>query len=183
MAKKDKGRRGPPKSQQPAQKARKPSPKLTHSISIIVFAILSVLFWRKIVLPGHLIYATDQITAGLLFRQFETWAFRTFHQFPLWDPYIFAGIPFLAGQHADLFYPTSLLRLIFPPYLVLNWNFIIHTFLAGLFMYVFLLSLGLKRVTSFIVGVSYMFAGTLASLAYSGHDSKVIVASLLPDLE
>lgn len=185
MAKK--GRREPSRPQGPGKRPQKVSkskkrshPVLTHGLAVVVFAILSIIFWRKILFPGHLVYATDQITAGLVFRQFETWAFRTFHQFPLWDPYIFSGIPFLAGQHADLFYPTSLLRLIFPPYLILNWNFIIHTFLAGLFMYIFLLSLGLKRVTSFVVGVSYMFAGTITSLAYSGHDSKVIIASLLP---
>ena len=154
--------------------------KINLKVVALFYFILALIFWHKIVLPGKMINATDQVTAGLIFRQFEVWAVKNLHLFPFWNPYIFGGIPFLGGQHAPLFYPFYLLRYIVPPYVVLNWSFIFHTFLAGLLMYLFLVKIRVKKGTALIVGISYMFTGVIVSLALSGHDGKVIVTSLVP---
>jgi hypothetical protein len=157
-----------------------PEREIPHIVIFAIYAFLALIFWRAVVLPGQVLNSADQISPAQIFRQYEAWAVKTLHRLPFWNPYIFSGIPFLAGQHTNPFYPTSVMRWILPPYINLNWNFIIHTFLAGVLMYLLLLSLRIKRSIAFIFGVSYMYAGTITSLSLSGHDTKVMVASLLP---
>ncbi len=142
--------------------------------------VLTLILFRKIVPFNVLVYATDQITAGYAFRAFETHVLRTLHYFPLWDPYLFSGIPFVDAFHGDIFYITAFMRLIFPTNVVMNWQFIIHTFLAGIFMFVFLGEFNLKRELKMLLSVGYMFSGYSATLAFSGHDSKVAIFALAP---
>src|SRR5690349_16948470 len=58
---------------------------------------------------------SDQLLGGYPVREF---AARMFHEtggIPLWNPYLFAGMPYVASMNGDIFYPTFLLRLILPP--------------------------------------------------------------------
>jgi len=85
-------------------------------------------------------------------------ALRT-RELPLWNPYIFAGVPFLAaGQHSAL-YPLSILFYVLPIPLAYGWFATAHLFLAGLFTYILGRSLGLKRAGATLAGVSFMFGG------------------------
>ena len=142
--------------------------------------VLTLILFRKILPFNVLVYATDQITAGYAFRAFCAHTLRTFHHFPLWDPYLFSGIPFVDAFHGDIFYITSFMRLILPTNVVMNWQFIIHTFLAGLFMYVFLGEFDLKKELKMLLSVGYMFSGYSVTLVFSGHDAKVAIFSLAP---
>ncbi len=141
---------------------------------------LTLILFRKIIPFNVLVYATDQITAGYAFRAFEAHVLRTLHYFPLWDPYLFSGIPFVDAFHGDIFYVTAFLRLIFPTNVVMNWQFIIHTFLAGIFMYIFLGEFNLKRELRVLLSIGYMFSGYSVTLVFSGHDSKVAIFALAP---
>jgi uncharacterized membrane protein len=100
--------------------------------------------------------------------------------FPLWNPYLFGGMPYVAAMHGDIFYPTFLLRMILPTDVAMTWGFIIHVFLAGLFTFVFLRSLGLSYFGSLLGGLAYMMSGNVAGLISPGHDGKLFISSLLP---
>ncbi len=100
--------------------------------------------------------------------------------FPLWNPYLFGGMPFVAAMHGDIFYPTFLLRMLMPTDVAMTWGFIIHTFLAGLFTYAFLRRIGLSFFAALIGGLAYMLGGNVAGLVSPGHDGKLFVAALLP---
>ncbi|MCW5850566.1 MAG: oligosaccharide flippase family protein [Anaerolineae bacterium] len=66
-------------------------------------------------------------------------------QVPLWNPYLFAGVPFLAaGQHSAL-YPLSVLYYILPLWLAFGWFTVIQIWLAGLGTYAYARTLGLGR--------------------------------------
>src|SRR5687768_10039314 len=57
-------------------------------------------------------------------------------ELPLWNPYLFAGQPFLAaGQHSAL-YPFSVLYYVLPLEKAYGWFSVSQLFLAGLFAYV-----------------------------------------------
>lgn len=81
------------------------------------------------------------------------------HQLPLWNPYLFTGIPFLAaGQHSALF-PLSLVYTIFPlerAYGVFTWLILA---VAGMSVYVFARVLRVGRAGSLFAGIAYMFSG------------------------
>ncbi|MBI5290298.1 MAG: oligosaccharide flippase family protein [Chloroflexi bacterium] len=78
-------------------------------------------------------------------------------ELPLWNPYQFAGVPFLAsGQHSGL-YPFSILFYILPIPSAYGWFIVMQFFLAGLFTYIFLRALGQSRTAAFLGGLVYEF--------------------------
>ncbi len=147
---------------------------------IVLIIILALVYFYRILSPGVMVFATDQITAGYPIRVFHAFVLKAFHHIPFWDPYLFSGIPFIDAFHGDIFYPFSFLRVFLPPHIVLNWFFIVHTILAGVFMYLYLRLLRFDRGVSFLIAVSFMFTGTLVSLTYPGHDGKMAVSSFIP---
>lgn len=96
----------------------------------------------------------------------ENYAWKTFTlqalregQVPLWNPYLFAGVPFLAaGQHSAL-YPLSVLFYVLPIASAYGWFTVLHVFLAGLFMHVYTRTIGVGRLGSLLAGVVYAFSG------------------------
>ncbi|MEX0908311.1 MAG: hypothetical protein WDZ58_01000 [Gemmatimonadaceae bacterium] len=123
---------------------------------------------------------SDEYIAGYAFREFGAATLRESGSFPLWNPYLFGGMPFVAAMHGDIFYPTFLLRMLVPTDVAMTWTFLIHIFLAGLFAYVFLRALGFGFAGALLGGLAYMLGGQLASLVSPGHDGKLYVSALFP---
>ncbi len=123
---------------------------------------------------------SDQYSAGYAFRAWGAeWWHRLGHV-PLWNPEIFGGLPFVAAQHGDIFYPTSFLRLILPTVTVMNLGFVIHYILAGLFTYGLLRLLRVSWTGCVVGGLAYQLSGFIASFPSPGHDGKLFVSTMLP---
>ncbi|MBL0939727.1 MAG: hypothetical protein IBJ03_12585 [Gemmatimonadaceae bacterium] len=123
---------------------------------------------------------SDQYIAGYSFREFAAQSLRDGQGFPLWNPYQFGGMPYVAAMHGDIFYPTFLLRMIFPTDVAMTWGFIIHTVLAGFFTVGFLRAAGVRFQAAIVGGVAYLLSGAIASYPSPGHDGKLFVSALLP---
>ncbi len=163
----------------PALNLREDLPLKTLWI-VLAFLVLTLVLYYRVLSPQWMIAATDQLTAGMFFREFQARVLRHLHTFPLWNPYIFSGIPFIDALHGDMFYLTALARLIFPTHVVLNYTFILHTFLAGLTAYGLFVFLLRNRVLSVLLALGYMYSATLVSLAYPGHDGKAVAIAFFP---
>lgn len=101
--------------------------------------------------------------------------------FPLWNPYLYSGMPFAADIQTGVFYPLNLLTYLLVPsfsYQTLEWLAIAHYFLAGAFAYAFLRVLGLSRPSSLASALVYAFSGFLVT--HLGHLPMVFVAAWLP---
>ena len=73
-------------------------------LALLVFLAAALLLcWPM--LSGQFIGgpASDQYVAGYGFRQFAAEYWKTHHAVPLWNPYIFGGMPFVCGMHGDIF--------------------------------------------------------------------------------
>lgn len=80
-------------------------------------------------------------------------------ELPLWNPYIFAGMPFLAdGQHSAL-YPFSIIFYLLPLAQAYGIFTALQLFIAALGMYVFLRVLGTGRFPAVLGGITYGFSG------------------------
>ena len=123
---------------------------------------------------------SDQYLAGYAFREYAATTLRTTGHFPLWNPYLLGGLPYVAAMHGDIFYPTFLLRMVMPTDAAMTWEFIIHLGLAGLFTFAFLRALGLGFFAALVGGLAYMLGGNVAGLASPGHDGKLFISALLP---
>jgi len=123
---------------------------------------------------------SDQFKAGYAFREFAAASLKSGQGFPLWNPYLLGGLPYVAAMHGDIFYPTFLLRMVMRTDQAMTWEFIIHLFVAGLGTYAFLRTWRLSFAASLIGGIAYMLSGPIAAYASPGHDGKLFVSALLP---
>ncbi|MBP9501581.1 MAG: oligosaccharide flippase family protein [Candidatus Promineofilum sp.] len=88
---------------------------------------------------------------------------------PLWNPYLFAGAPFLAnGQHAAL-YPFGFIFLVVPLAKAYGWFALSQVWLAGVSMYLFGRILGMRRG-----------GAALSGFVYQGAQFLVISAAVFP---
>ncbi|HEY1952241.1 MAG TPA: hypothetical protein VGG76_05500 [Gemmatimonadaceae bacterium] len=164
-----------------ATPAALPAPRFASGWAALVYAVATLtLAWPalagKFLVNPH----SDQYVAGYAFREFGAATLRATGHFPLWNPYLFGGLPYIAAMHGDIFYPTFLLRMILPTDVAMTWGFIIHIFLAGFFTYVFLRGLGYGFYGSLVGGLAYMMSGQIASSVSPGHDGKLFVSALFP---
>ncbi|MDW8069588.1 MAG: hypothetical protein RML46_11830, partial [Anaerolineae bacterium] len=119
----------------------------------------------------------DLILENYVWKRFLLQALRS-RELPLWNPYVFAGHPFLAnGQHSGL-YPLSVLFYILPlwrAYGVFIW---LQLGLAGVWTYLFARTLGAGRLGSLIAGITFQFSGFM--IVSVVHPMIVAGASWLP---
>jgi hypothetical protein len=142
--------------------------------------VVSLAFWRFWA-GGFLVNYRSDMLRGYPARAFAAEYMKSQGAFPDWDPHIFGGMPFLANTaHGDTFYPTFLLRLVFPVDIGISLGFLLHIVLAGTFMFMFLRTLKLEWGASFVGGAAYMFTGQVVSMVSPGHDGKLFVSALLP---
>ncbi|MDO8446941.1 MAG: YfhO family protein [Deltaproteobacteria bacterium] len=88
---------------------------------------------------------------------------------PLWNPYRFSGMPYVATLHPAIFYPFNLLFLILPVNQAINWGIAFHLVLSGSFIYYLLKYYGINRFGSTVGGIVYMFAAPHVMHIYAGH--------------
>jgi hypothetical protein len=149
--------------------------------SAVVYALATLLLGAPALAGRFLINIhSDQYLAGYAFREFAAHTLRTTGSFPLWNPYIYGGLPYVAAMHGDIFYPTFLLRMIMPTDVAMTVGFMLHIFLAGLFTYYFLRAWGLGFYPALLGGLAYMMGGPIASYVSPGHDGKLFVSALTP---
>ena len=157
------------------------APRFAFGWASLVYALCTLslaypaLFGRFLVNPY-----SDQYIAGYAFREFAASTLKATGHFPLWNPYLFGGMPYVAAMHGDIFYPTFLLRMVLPTDVAMTWGFIIHIFLAGLFTFGFLRVLGYSFYGALVGGIAYMMSGQIASYVAPGHDGKLFVSALFP---
>ncbi|GJG88696.1 membrane protein [Gemmatimonadetes bacterium T265] len=158
-------------------------PRRAGWLATLVFAAASLLLGAPALVGKFLVNPhSDQYIAGYAFREFAAASLKQGAGFPLWNPYLFGGMPYVAAMHGDEFYPPSLvLRFLLPTDAAMTWGFILHVFLAGAFTYAFLRgALRLSFFPALIGGLAYMLGGNVAGLVSPGHDGKLYLAALLP---
>lgn len=98
-------------------------------------------------------------------------------QLPLWNPYLFAGMPLLANIQAGALYPPNWLFAIFSPQLAINLVVITtyHIALAGTYLYA--RRIGLNRIGAIVAGIVFAFGGFM--VAHLGHTNMIGAAAWL----
>src|SRR6266481_4723279 len=141
--------------------AAPPAPRFALGWAALVYA-LSTLTLGYPALAGRFLVNphSDQYIAGYAFREFGASTLRATGHFPLWNPYIFGGMPYVAAMHGDIFYPTFLLRMVLPTDVAMTWGMILHFFLCGLATYWFLRAAGrFSFFPALVGGAAYMMGG------------------------
>jgi len=109
-------------------------------------------------------------------------------EWPLWNPHIFAGVPFLASPQSGLFYPPNQLFWFFPLVRAVNAFTALHLFLNAAGMALFLAAAGRRRAAPWLGGAAWgfglFFLGKIAAghiIHLSGYAwTGFVLAALLP---
>ncbi|MGD8625920.1 MAG: oligosaccharide flippase family protein, partial [Anaerolineae bacterium] len=108
-------------------------------------------------LPAHNELLSDLVLENLVWKQFTVDSLRG-GQLPLWNPNLFAGVPFLAaGQHSAL-YPASAIFYLLPLPRAYGIFTLFQLWLAGAFMYLFVRVLRLGRLAAVVAGITYQLS-------------------------
>jgi len=147
-----------------------------------VFAAFTAVVFRAYLLagPGEMLLGQDTLAAGIMFRGFFVEQWHALGRLPLWNPYLYGGVPTIEGGSGDILYPGSWLHFLLPMTSALAWKLILHVLLAGLFMYGAARAVGADRWLAMFAGVTYQLAPNLVSLVWGGQDGKMYVIALFP---
>lgn len=170
-----------PVKSQPARIGFNPEQsKYYFPVFAAVMLIGVIIIFREFLFSNKMLYGSDTINAGIFFRHFYVEYVKAHGTVPLWNPYIFGGLPFIDAFHGDIFYPFSVLKFFGNFYRMLGINLVIHIFFSGIFMYLAARQFKLSKIASSVAAAGYMFSGHLVSLVAPGHDGKIFVITLFP---
>ncbi len=156
--------------------------RLPRWLPFVVMAGLTLIVFRQYLFsgPGEMLLGQDTLAAGIMFRKFFVEHIRALGRLPLWNPYLFGGVPTIEGGSGDILYPASILHFLLPLTSALAWKLILHVYLAGVFMYLAARALGARRLLALFAGSAYLLSANLVSLVWGGQDGKMYVTALFP---
>ena len=159
--------------------------KINFKYIILLFVVAFILFWKIISHPNSIIWSpsSDLIEQISYWSEFRYKSINEFGQFPLWNPYTLSGYSYVGDPNSShLFYPGKILLYFFDPHIQFGYIFMISFFLGGLFVYLYLRTLGLDDFSSFIAGAVYILSVKLAYIVWLGYlerETTVIAVPLL----
>jgi hypothetical protein len=165
------------KSTGPSSRTRE---RLWRYLPLGLLFVLTILLFSGFVFSDQMLFGTDTIEAGVMFRSFYSSFVKQYHAIPQWDPYLFGGLPFVDAMHGDTFYPLAALQFFLPIQRALGWKLVLTVFLAGIFTYLCMRAFKFSRLVSLLSAIAYMFSANLVSWVYGGQDGRMYVTSLLP---
>ncbi len=135
-----------------------------HAAALGWFALVAAcVFWR-IVFAQQVLYWGDIM---LYFLPMTSFAARWLTQgiLPLWNPHILFGQPFVGNPQEWLFYPSTLLLTLLHPARYLSWNVVLHLWLGGAGMWVFLRTLRVPFHSALLGSTAWMLCGAFVPRA------------------
>ncbi|MCK5130749.1 MAG: hypothetical protein KAR40_01185 [Candidatus Sabulitectum sp.] len=153
--------------------------KTVLGIALILLAVLT--YWTIFSssrLPGG--DMSDTVSQGYPFFSY-TESRLSQGELPLWNPYIFCGVPFYESFSSPVFYPLrGLPMVLFGSEVAIRFLFPVHLILAGFFAWLFLKSISVSRWGSLVGAFAYASGAWANTLFYAGHGSKIICWAWLP---
>lgn len=154
------------------------------TLAVLFLFTLAVLFFKKAIFAASPVVLGSPILVDLT-NQWYPWRLFGFGMvkqgiIPLWNPYCFCGNPFVANWYSGLFYPPNWIFCILPVHLALNYSFIIHVALCGVFTYAYMRVVIGDRLSSLFAAMTFMFSSPLILRIFAGHLSLVCAMAWFP---
>lgn len=144
---------------------------------IFVFILLIAVFFYRQIFLGQVFYCCDNLLINIPSKLFLVSELRQ-GRFPLWNPYIFSGSPFLADINLALLYPMNVFYFFLPPFQALTAGALLDVLVGMMGMYLLCRSLRCHLLASLVGAVVFGFSGTMVT--YVNNIPMLQAASLAP---
>ncbi|MDH3251425.1 MAG: hypothetical protein OEM41_01465 [Ignavibacteria bacterium] len=173
--------KGKKRSGDGATKAQQVSPDFENWQCVLILALLVVVFFHQHLI-GKAFLWEDFLYHSYPVRSFAATS-MAMGELPLWNPFTFNGMPFLADIQTTVFYLPCTALMFFVQDGVLNsyWLqllIILHYLLAGVGMFYLAKSFRLLQLASLVAGVTYMFSGFM--ITHAIHQQIITLVSWYP---
>lgn len=167
----------------PRRDPKPPRPlTLTASWAAVVLALLTVLFFHEVSVGGKTFVSPDATAPAGFVRIGEQSLWKD-HVYPLWNPFVFLGMPsFASGAYNPLIYPPdwplALVQKVVPlP--DMTWM-LLYYFLGGLFFFLLAREWGARAEGALLGAVAFTFVPNLVAVGSHGHGSQLVDSAYLP---
>ena len=156
------------------------APPSVSAVPYLGLLIVCLVFYWKLTFTNLILARGDMF---LYFYPNWNYAAAAIRQgrLPLWNPYLFMGVPFLANSQTGVLYPLNLALAWLSTTRAINLTIILHVWLAGAGAYIFARrSLELSRWAAWLGAVTFALGGYLS--AQVEHVNQLQALSWLPFL-
>ncbi len=162
-----------------------PAPRgftLSHAWAAAILGVLVVVFFHDVFVGGKTFVSPDA-TAPLGFGRMGEQSLWRDHVYPMWNPYVFLGMPsFASGAYNPLIYPPdwplALVQKVVPlP--EMTWLLLYYALGAWCF-YLLAREWGARAEGALIGAAAFIFAPNLVAVGSHGHGSQLVDSAYLP---
>ncbi|MFZ2423158.1 MAG: hypothetical protein WA029_18650, partial [Anaerolineae bacterium] len=136
-----------------------PHGRWLDALALAGLGVFVLALFARLAFTNRVLATGDVYTYFTPYRDFAAAALRA-GKLPLWNPYLFLGVPFLANSQAAVFYPLHwpLAWLSTPRAIV--WTIVLHAWLGGAFTYGWLRhGLRLRPLAAWLGGIAFAGSG------------------------
>lgn len=150
--------------------------KKDHLAGVAV-TLAPVLYFIVPILKGHVLCPDDGILQNVPFRVAAAQIIKSGY-LPLWDPYIFSGMPLLAAAQPGILFPLNWFYLVFSPAAATNLMVVSSYMVAGLGAYLYARRIGVSVAGAMLTALVWEFSGAL--VGQIAHINIVHNSAMLP---
>jgi hypothetical protein len=133
-----------------------------NSIGILILFAIAVIFFSPMLFGNKVIFYRDFTFVTFPFKHFLAQTFQE-GAIPYWNTNVYAGMPFMAGFHAGVFYPPGILFLLKDTILALNLFYLFHYLILGTFSFLLARSWNISFASSLCCGITGMLSGFIVA--------------------
>lgn len=142
-----------------------------------LFLILAILYFSPYLGLNKIIMGTDDGPRGWHTVGNYGHAIESFKD--NWSP-LNGGTAMMERRFGRFINPTHLLHMIMSKYKARTLEYLFWTFIAGFFTFLFLRTLSISLLVSYLCGIAFMFAPAFQSYIFGGHFARMEAIALLP---
>ncbi len=160
----------------------RPAWTLSTGWAAALLGLLVVLFFHELVVGGKTFVSPDTVAPVGFVRVGEQALFQE-RTYPLWNPFVFLGMPsFASGAYNPYLYPPdwplALVQKVVPlP--EMTW-LLLYYVLGGLFLFLLAREWGARPEGALLGAVAFVFAPNLVAVGSHGHGSQLVDSAYLP---
>ncbi|MEK7544032.1 MAG: YfhO family protein [Patescibacteria group bacterium] len=164
-----------------------------YILPVSMYGLVIALVFGRALIPGggppageagEMIWGDDIHRAYYFYRQFFN-NFLAQGIWPWWNPYTFAGAPFMANPIVNIWYPPTWFFVLLPLNFAYSWHIALHLLWAMMGMFILLRKIPnskfqIPKLGAWIGGLIFGLSGFFVARIWAGHVDVIAAASWMP---